>query len=600
MYTQMYNQSVLRWKTLSFWRTACVVGALILSTLPYSSKAQASNVKRCLRHSDCPTGYSCTSRRCFKGLQVVVGGRKTAAYQIAIPKVRWFGAPSVHSKRMQRAIWLQVNRNFKLLPGTFNLIDKRSFLERPPYNGVDLGTFYFKPWIQIKTNGLLKIGLRKLGKDTFTLLFRFYDVDESKLVVRSNPTIRLKDYRWFIHRLCDRVYRYLTNQPGVFSTKIAYVKRNRTKGKDIWISDFDGHNRRRIVSNGSINVMPRWSPDGRHLIFTSYLTGGANLYKINLKTRKMTRLRQRKGTYTGASFHPKTGQIAFAMTAQGSNAAADIYVSQSSGARRRRLTKSWGIDVSPSWSPDGKQLAFVSERYASPQIFLMNADGSGQTRLTFKGDYNQEPRWSPRGNEIMFTARDEFLKYDLFVIRLNKDASGALKPTYRRLTQNQGTNLEATWSPDGRYILFVSTRVGERKLFIMNTDGSKQQLFLRGWGNFETPAWSPILKTRILPSGGKGRSFYRTVRLLGVRKNKLGRYIVAQSSKQSTPAVRSKPAQKPSARTQDSTTKGTASKPVSKKKTAQIKQKAQPKARTVQPKARPTQQRSQPSKRREG
>ena len=158
----------------------------------------------------------------------------------------------------------------------------------------------------------------------------------------------------------------------------------------------------------------------------------------------------------------------------------------------RRVTRSWGIDASPTWSPDGKQIAFVSTRYATPQIFLMNANGTKQTRLTFKGDYNQEPRWSPTGKEILFTARDERLQYDLFVIQLNKNASGELKLDYRRLTQNQRKNLEADWSPDGKHIIFVSTRFGEKKIFVMNRDGSQQRLLFRGRGDYETPAWSPV------------------------------------------------------------------------------------------------------------
>lgn len=574
---------------------ALLLGTACLLTTHTSAHAA---VQRCLAHTDCPSDHQCLNRRCFKGLVGTVAGRNTGAYKMAVPQVRWFGPSSPYARRLQRAIWLQVSKNFQLLPQTFEVIPYKSYIERPPYNGVNLGTFYFAAWTKLKANGLIKIGLRKKGK-RFTLMFRFYDVDESKMIVKRDVTISKSGYRWTVHQMCDKVYKYLTSKPGIFATMIAYVKRNPKGGKDIWVSDIDGANQRRVVSNGAINVLPRWSRDGQHLIFTSYLTGGANLYKLNLRTKQMVRLSNQSGTYTGATYAPNQKRIAFSMTKQGGNAASDIYVMSSAGGGIKRLTTAWGIDVSPSWSPDGKQLAFVSQRFSNPHIFLMNADGSSQTRLTFKGDYNQEPRWSPRGNEIMFTARDEFLQYDLFVIKLEKDASGQLKPTYRRLTQNQGTNLEASWSPDGRYILFISNRVGERKIYIMNLDGSVQKLFMRGWGNFATPAWSPLMKRPPLPGGSAGRSYFAGIRVYGVKKMPAGHYVPDDGNQPAAPAskkpvprmVKAKVAAKPRAQP-----KATQSKPKAAK--AAPKEKEAPKRRAPAPRQEPkAKPRNTPTKR---
>jgi TolB protein len=407
------------------------------------------------------------------------------------------GSPSAETNRLAQDIYNQIKNNFDTLVGTFKVLPLRIYLERPPHDGIELGTFRFRPWNQIRANGLIKMAIRQ-DNQNLRLQFRFYDVDAAQLAVRVDLSIAPKNYRWIIHQLCDRIYQYLTRNKGIFTSKIAYVQRNPSgKGKDIWIADFDGSQRKLVVRNGHLNLMPSWSPDGNSLVFMSFMDGQAYLYRLHLPSARIQRLTFQSGTYSGPVFSTDGKSIAFSMTDEKSRTDSNIYIMQANGSNMRKLTSSWGIDVSPTWSVDSSMLAFVSERFASPQIFVMNANGSNQTRLTFKGDYNQEPRWSPKHNEILFTARDEFLRYDLFVIRIDTNKAGQINTEYRRLTQNQGTNLEATWSPDGRFILFVSTRYGERKLFIMNADGSHQRLFMRGRGDFETPAWSPLLSKDI-------------------------------------------------------------------------------------------------------
>jgi SAM-dependent methyltransferase len=141
-----------------------------------------------------------------------------------------------------------------------------------------------------------------------------------------------------------------------------------------------------------------------------------------------------------------------------------------------------GIDASPTWSPDGGQIAFVSDRHGSPQIWVMGKDGGNQRRLTFQGEYNQTPEWSPKGDKILFTARDERLIFDIFTVEV---ATG----TINRLTQNQGNNEEPDWSPNGRYVVFSSTRTGEAKLYISTEDGRIQNQVTIGKGEYLTPTW---------------------------------------------------------------------------------------------------------------
>jgi TolB protein len=146
-----------------------------------------------------------------------------------------------------------------------------------------------------------------------------------------------------------------------------------------------------------------------------------------------------------------------------------------------RLTNNPGIDSSPAFSPDGSQIAFVSNRQGSPQIFLMPASGGAAKRVTFQGKYNQTPRFSPRTDkpQIAFTGRDERGVFDVFILDVK---SGRVD----RLTQNKGSNLDPTWSPDGRLVAYVSSRGG---IFVSNPETHHEVQVWRG--SAASPSWGP-------------------------------------------------------------------------------------------------------------
>lgn len=175
------------------------------------------------------------------------------------------------------------------------------------------------------------------------------------------------------------------------------------------------------------------------------------------------------------------GLIAF----EGKNADGnwDIYVMNAGGGNRRRLTTSWASDSQPVWSPDGSQIAFVSERDGPSEIYVMNPDGTNQTRLTNSPDDNYDPVWSPDGSMIAFRGyRDP--DNEIFVM----DADGG---NLRNLSNDDTYNETPCWSPDSRRIVFTNYDATGAHIYAVDADGNNLVALRTGTDANYEPAWSP-------------------------------------------------------------------------------------------------------------
>jgi TolB protein len=190
----------------------------------------------------------------------------------------------------------------------------------------------------------------------------------------------------------------------------------------------------------------------------------------------------------------------------------DIYLMNKDGSQQKKLTNLiTENDIEPSWSPDGRKIAFTRYFYHGvPHIWIINIDGSNLKQLTsgtksLQSDWSPdgkhiafrkgndlcimnndgsnevtimldavEPSWSPDGNRITFRSN-----WDIFTI--NQDGTNKVN-----LTNNKNHNMQPSWSPDGTKIAFAKRDIG---LFVMNYDGLNEiQLTEYGGSN---PSWSP-------------------------------------------------------------------------------------------------------------
>ena len=227
------------------------------------------------------------------------------------------------------------------------------------------------------------------------------------------------------------------------------------------------------VADGGVGVPPTPDP-------TSGLTDGDADGAEEQTPAPATRLTVHNAFDSVPTWSPDGRRIAFGSDRDGNW---DIYVMNADGSGVARLTDNDAVDSSPAWSPDGRRIAFVSPRDGNLDIYVMNADGSGVTRLTHNDAYDWYPAWSPDGRRIAFDS-DRDGNREIYV--MNADGSGVT-----RLTYNGAVDGFPAWSPDSRRIAFVSERDGNWDIYVMNADGSGVTRLTYNEADDWLPAWSP-------------------------------------------------------------------------------------------------------------
>ncbi len=311
------------------------------------------------------------------------------------------------------------------------------------------------------------------------VMWRLYDTRSRREIADGQFDYHRQFWRLLAHDVANQVVQEMTGDPGIFRTKIAYIKKI-GQAKELFMADYDGANEKQLTNNKSINVSPAFAPDAEHVYFTSYKGGTPQLYRVDVNTGEERQIGDFPGSVTAPSVSPDGKKIACVLSKDGDH---EIYVLDLEGRIIKRVTRHPAIESSPTWSPDGRYIAYSSDRTGSPQIYISDADGIETRRLTFAGGYNDSPVWSHRGDRITFVSRTPRGRFDLASI----DTSGY---DYRIMTQ-LGTNENPHFSPDGKHIVFSSTRLSGGDIFTMDLSGRNQRR-LTSEGNVTNPAWGPL------------------------------------------------------------------------------------------------------------
>ena len=276
------------------------------------------------------------------------------------------------------------------------------------------------------------------------------------------------------HTLANDLVQVFTGRQGPFLSRIAFIS-DRTGESEIWVMDWNGSNQKQLTKHNSLALAPSWSPDGKNLVFTSYLRGTPAIYLLTPREGYLKLLWDKGGVNSSANISPNGRTVAFASSRDGN---VDIYTMSIEGGEAQRLTTARGIDTQPSWAPNGRQIAFTSTRSGSPQLYLMDADGSNVRRLSFGGLFHDESTWAYDGTRIACTTRDE----GTFQI-----ATIDAVTTERKVIPAPGNNESPCFSPEGSMIAFESDRSGNPQIYITDANGVPRQLTTEGSNH--SPTW---------------------------------------------------------------------------------------------------------------
>lgn len=309
----------------------------------------------------------------------------------------------------------------------------------------------------------------------------------------QSPQVLAKQYREsatdenarvIAHRFANEIiYRLGGGIQGITETKIFFV-RGSYGHKEIWSMDYDGASQHALTSLGSISLSPRVSPDNARIAFSSFAQGGPNVMMWSIDIGRLVNFPKFGGTNISPSWSPDGTKVVFSSSRTGDP---EIYIADANGNNLRRITAYHGPDVSPVFNPKtGAQIAWVSGRTGLPQIYTMDTDGTNVQRLTDQG-YAVSPTWSPNGQFLAFS----------WIRKYGPGAPGAqdiyimdiASHQWVQLTHDGGRNDFPWWSPDGRHIVFQSSRTGSNQIWTMLADGSQQRQLTSSGVNSQ-PNWS--------------------------------------------------------------------------------------------------------------
>ena len=327
---------------------------------------------------------------------------------------------------------------------------------------------------QVMTLGQIDINGSQMKVNWFLV-----DVNKKLILTTMEYSGPIQQYRLIAHKISDVIYEKLTGIPGVFSTKISYITKN--KGRySLNVADADGFNVQSVVGSTQPLISAKWSPDGTKIAYVSFEKKKPVIYIQSLVTGQRTVLANFKGNNSAPAWAPDGRRLAIVLTY---NANSQIYLIDADGSNLKPLIQSAHIDTEPVWSPDGRFIYFTSDRGGRPQIYKVASLGGEPQRISFEGSQNLNPNISADGKLLTYISHDEgrfrVLLHDLVSGQVSKITDGPFDESPK-------------FSPNGHVILYTHKINGSGELSTISIDGLVRQSFNIHADDIREPGWAPF------------------------------------------------------------------------------------------------------------
>ncbi len=302
-----------------------------------------------------------------------------------------------------------------------------------------------------------------------------------------------------IHKLSDQIVKNLFGREGVASSKLLYAiqaQQDNNWVSEIWQSDWDGGNLTQITKEKSYCVSPAFIPAkaghvSNRFIYVSYKLGQPKIYLASTDEGKGRRIVDLKGNQLLPAVSLHRNKIAFICDAAGRT---DLFI-QSINPDQGEMGKPVQLfsyprstQASPTFSPDGAQIAFVSDKDGSPRIYVIPTQVKKQraeaTLITKKNSESSCPSWSPDGTKLAYSAKTKGIRqiwiYDF----------GAGEE--RQLTDGPGNKENPCWASDSMHMVFNSTDASSSEIFLVNLNQPDAVKITSGGGKKHYPTWSQL------------------------------------------------------------------------------------------------------------
>ena len=303
-----------------------------------------------------------------------------------------------------------------------------------------------------------------------------------------------------MHRVADMIHKALFDTTGIATTHILYTVKKAVENKqpiaEVWETDYDGGNARQVTNENSLCVMPTYIPPKtgfmtNSFLYVCYRNGQPKIYLGNLKGGKGQRLTFMRGNQLMPAISHQRNNVAFICDVTGNP---DLFVQPFSpeagalGKPQQVFSTFKATQGTPTFSPEGDRLAFVSNKDGSPRIYILKIPAPGTklgdikaTLITKHGKESTAPAWSPDGSKLAYSSMTNGAR-QIWIYDFETREE-------RQLTQGPGHKENPAWGPNSLHLTFNSVTPQGSDLYLVNLNQPEAVKITSGSGENRFPSW---------------------------------------------------------------------------------------------------------------